>query len=327
MDEARARAAQAASDMRDAMESMPEAASKLSECGVDVDNFAQKLVDAGVSTGQLSAVGTENLSRMAEEFDGDVDRMVGAIEVYNSVPLVDKDGTVNVDDAKLADAQGNVYTWNGTALVDKDGNAAVDGTSVVDSTKKVWEWNGTVLKSKEGNATVLGNVVTGDAQSAIDNTDASIRNLADSKTSTVNVDGNYSSAATTIWDLVGAIASLGSKTIEVVTNKITNVIGSGNAAGGIRLNAAGGYRMHAAGAIATRAVPLDIVGEAGAEAIVPLTNERYSKPFAEQIARQMQEAAGKGGVTVNVYARSEAAQDIALAVRREIESLSATGVM
>lgn len=59
------------------------------------------------------------------------------------------------------------------------------------------------------------------------------------------------------------------------------------AAGGIRPHADGGVRMHAGGAIATRAVPLDIVGEAGAEAIVPLTNRRYSQPFADIISESV----------------------------------------
>lgn len=57
-----------------------------------------------------------------------------------------------------------------------------------------------------------------------------------------------------------------------------------NAAGGIRANAAGGIRMHADGAIVNRATPLDIVGEDGAEAIIPLTNKRYVKPFADAVA-------------------------------------------
>ena len=39
------------------------------------------------------------------------------------------------------------------------------------------------------------------------------------------------------------------------------------------------------------------VGEAGAEAVVPLTNKRYSKPFAKTIADQM----GSGGKSGNVY--------------------------
>lgn len=46
-------------------------------------------------------------------------------------------------------------------------------------------------------------------------------------------------------------------------------------------------RYHAGGAIATRAMPLDIVGEAGAEAIVPLTNKKYVTPFARAVAEQI----------------------------------------
>lgn len=329
MDEAKASSVQAVGEIRAALESMPEASAKMADSGVDVEGFVQRLAEAGVSTEKLRSVGSDNLSRLADECEGDMGAMVGAIAVYNETPLVGKDGEVNVDTAKLADAQGNVYTWNGTALVDKSGQAVVDGTSVTDSTNRVYVWNGTFLESKDGTAIISGNVATGAAKTAIDDCDRSIGDLTDSKTSFVNVDGNYSSAAATIWDLGSAIRSLASKTIEVVTNKIENVIGSGNAAGGIRLNAAGGYRMHASGAIATKAVPLDIVGEAGAEAIVPLTNERYSAPFAEQIARQMMKAQGRAGatVTINVSAGSGQARDIAEAVRREIESLSTMGVM
>lgn len=78
---------------------------------------------------------------------------------------------------------------------------------------------------------------------------------------------------------------------------------SGRAAGGIRLDAAGGFvpRYHADGAIATRAVPLDIVGEAGAEAIVPLTNRRYAQPFVDMIADGVSE-------------RGASRQDVALLV-------------
>ena len=39
-------------------------------------------------------------------------------------------------------------------------------------------------------------------------------------------------------------------------------------------------------------MPLDIVGEAGAEAIVPLTNRKYSRPFARTIAEQMKQVGG-----------------------------------
>lgn len=69
-----------------------------------------------------------------------------------------------------------------------------------------------------------------------------------------------------------------------------------------RDNAAGGIRKHAEGAIVNvpkTGYPLDLVGEDGAEAIVPLTNRRYSQPFVDMIAKGV---AGQfpvsGGVTV-----------------------------
>ncbi len=85
-----------------------------------------------------------------------------------------------------------------------------------------------------------------------------------------------------LWNSIGS--NLGKKVGEVVTNVTKIVSERRNAAGGIRLNAEGGYRLHADGAIATKATPLDIVGEDGAEAIVPLTNKRYSQPFVDLIA-------------------------------------------
>ena len=66
-----------------------------------------------------------------------------------------------------------------------------------------------------------------------------------------------------------------------------------NAEGGILKHAAGGIRKHADGYIARAAVmhtPVDMVGEAGAEAIVPLTNKRYALPFAKLISGETAKA-------------------------------------
>ena len=107
----------------------------------------------------------------------------------------------------------------------------------------------------------------------------------DHKRGTVTVEHSSMTRALnelSLWNSIGS--NLGSKVGEVVAN-VTKIINEKhNAAGGIRLNAAGGIRYHADGAIATKAVPLDIVGEDGAEAIVPLTNKRYSQPFVDLIA-------------------------------------------
>ena len=55
--------------------------------------------------------------------------------------------------------------------------------------------------------------------------------------------------------------------------------------------AAGGIRYHADGFIANRAQALDVVGEDGAEAIIPLTNRKYVRPFAGTVAEEL---AGSG---------------------------------
>lgn len=121
------------------------------------------------------------------------------------------------------------------------------------------------------------------------------------------------------WNSMGSY--LGKKVGEVVTSVTKVVSERRNAAGGIRLNAAGGYRTHADGAIATRAVPLDIVGEDGAEAIVPLTNRRYSQPFADLIAEGVGNRV-RGGSTYNVYLDGRAlhvADKVADAMERFVE--------
>lgn len=252
--------------------------------GKTLDEFSQALSDAGVSTETLNQLGTDNLNALAETCNGDTDLMVNAIQVLNSTPLENKDGSINVNDVKLLDAQGNVYTYNETGLADKFGTAAVDGTQVQDATGKIYTYNDTDLSFKQSNAIVDGNAATGDATTQVGRANTSIQNLS-GKNVSVTANGNASdgSAASAIWNTVNAIRALSPKNI---INTVTNVVSTiaGNATGGII------PRYHAGGAIATKAVPLDIVGEAGAEAIVPLTNERYSKPFASLIARLVKEA-------------------------------------
>ena len=272
MDEAKAAAAELAGDISETLSGMEGLGEKLSGMGVDVDSFAQALADAGVSTETLNSIGSENLSALASACDGDVSQMVATIGLYNATPILDKDGNVNVDDVRLVDAQGNLYTWNGSELLDKDGNAAISDTSVTDAQGHKLTWNGTNLEFKTADGTV--------------------RNLMDSGIQ-----------ARDEWNRTGLNNYTATGTVNIfknITETVSRIFGSKNAAGGIRLHADGGIvpRYHADGAIATRAVPLDIVGEAGAEAIVPLTNRRYSEPFARQIAEQV--AAIRGGDTYNV---------------------------
>ena len=273
-------AARAAITASDASDAVKDAAGRLSDAisdmgsdvgtslesaGVDVAGLSIALAEAGVSTGQLADVGEANLMRLASSCEGDTARMVWAVQNYSNVPVIDKEGNVVLDDEQLVDAQGNLYTWNGTALVDKDGNVAVADTELVDAQGRVYTWNGTELRSKNASATISGNL--GSALVQMQN-----------------------------WNNGYLASHYGLANIRQV---YTTIHDPGHASGGIRTHADGGVRMHAGGAIATKAVPLDIVGEDGAEAIVPLTNRRYSQPFADIIAEGVAKRSGGMQVTQN----------------------------
>ena len=288
---------EAAKGIAGALGGIDGAAAALEGAGTSVDEFAEKCANAGLTADDFAGMSAESFKTVLDSCDGDLGKAIETIGLYNSVPLVDKDGKVNVDDARLYDAMGNVYTWNGTELVDKYGSAAVDDTSVTDATGTVWTWNGTSLVSKTADATVTGNAVTGDAEGNVRNASDAIARLAD-KAVTVQANGNASdgSAATNIWNTVAAIGQLAGRTITNFVNTVFSE--SHNARGGYRPHADGGYRPHASGAIVAKATPLDIVGEDGAEASVPLTNRKYAKPFFYMLADGIAE---NGASQVNNY--------------------------
>ena len=289
MDDSKQKSAEMVNSIRDAVNEVPGMGDVISDTGFDIDQFAQSASDAGLTVQDFEGMSSESFQQLYNKCDGNIQKMIASIALFNSTPLVDKDGNVNVNDSTLIDSQGHIMTYNGQTLYDKTAGAYVDSATVTDSTGVVWEWNGQNLVSKQADATITGNAVTGDAQGQAENTQTAIDRLKD-KTVTAEANGNCSdgSAATNIWNTVSAIGSLASRTVDVITNTINNIITNEtkNAAGGIRLHASGGIvpRFHANGAIATKAMPLDIVGEDGAEAIVPLTNQKYSQPFVDLIA-------------------------------------------
>lgn len=271
--------------MKATMEAMGGKVSEaVSAMGTDMGKLSEDLVGAGVSMSDLRNVGEENFAAMLEACGGDITKLAGMIEVYNATPIIDKDGNVNIDDAKLVDAQGKVYTWNGSELVGKDGTALVDDTELTDAQGNLYTWNGSSLTDQWGNAFIKDKVPASQQnlerwnQSDLQNTDA---------TATVTGNMSYANGEKAEWNRTGLADWVGSGVISI-TKRITEFFsGSEHADGGIRLHASGGVRMHAGGAIVRRAVPLDIVGEDGAEAIVPLTNKRYVRPFAQTVAEEM----------------------------------------
>ena len=245
----------------------------LANMGYDAQELNGRLLEVGVTVEDLEAIGGGHIRSLASTFEGSVDSMVWAIEHYNKVPLIDKDGNVDINDAELIDAQGRIWTWNGTDLVDQDGNVAVEDQELIDAQGRVYVWNGTSLEPKH---------------------------------TSVTVDTSEIDRAKKLWDKT----VFGIKSTSV--NAYINNIPIDRAVGGIVPDAGAG------GFIATGPTLMDggamRVGEDGAEAvfgyggdryIVPLTNRRYSAPFADIIAQQVAGYLGQSkqpsGRAVNVY--------------------------
>lgn len=294
----------------------------LDSAGINISDLAVKMQQAGITSEQMSSISKSSFKAMVNSCGGDIDTLVGLINGYNNAPIVDKDANISINDLQLKDAQGNVAVWNGSTLVDLKGNAIADDTSLTDAQGNVWTWNGSTLIPKHTTGTASGNVADGSAENqskkyqeteskrsgkttnhrASGNVvDGSGTRESERFTQSVNrIPKNHSThiSASADTSAINTFASALSRIPRTVTTFVSQIISKhGNAAGGIRPHAAGGVMMryHANGAIANRpgaGVPLDIVGEAGAEAIVPLTNRKYSRPFARTIAEQMKQVSG-----------------------------------
>lgn len=317
-----------AAKMAASMATMGDSVTKaMDAAGVNVTDLAVKMQQAGVSSEQLNSISSSNFASMVSSCGGNIDTLVSMIQNYNNTPVVDKNGKVDVDSSTLLYANGQVVVWNGSQLVYKSSGATVDYGTVVDATGAEYTYNQQGLtsksavdrvdssqtkdatnKKKDYNSTPLS------GRSTKDNVNYSSVEKGTSKKKTYNntsLDGKNATDTVYHSSLISACnylniyrnTPLNNKSSTITVNHVDIYSRHNNAAGGIRPHAAGGVMMryHANGAIANRpgaGVPLDIVGEAGAEAIVPLTNRKYSRPFARTIAEQMKQVGG--GVSAQV---------------------------
>lgn len=288
MDESAATSARTAASIQESLAGMEGVGDALDGVGLNVSDLSQRLAEAGVSTQTLNEIGSANLSALASSCGGNMDAMVWFIQNYNSTPIIDKDGNVNLDDAQLMDAQGNLYTWNGSEFVDKSGTALMEDQTVMDAQGHLYTWNGSNLQYKSNTGQVFDLMSDGIAQRDE-------------------------------WNRTGLASYVASGTINIfrnITETVSRIFSGGGdqqARGGVQLHASGSVLRRQGSYIATAATWLDsgnIVGEDGAEAvlasrngdraIVPLTNTRYSQPFADvvgdAVARRMGAGADSGDI-------------------------------
>lgn len=329
--------ANAIADSVDAMGQDVSAA--LQGAGVDVADLSIKLAQAGVSSDQMSQIGSDAFARMAQNCGGSIDTLVWMIQNYNNTPVVDKYGNVTVNDAQLVSANGQVVVWNGSTLVYKGTGVSVEDGELTDALGNVYTWNDNQLKPKDATAQVDGNAQDGSAEQAVDDTNDAVQDMSDRRV-TASVTGNAAdgSAERAIRSLRDRLNELPTRrTVNVTTNYTTN----GNvphASGAVIAHARGAVpppaQYHASGFIANRATDITrhIAGEAGAEAVIPLTNRRYTGPFTDLVSEKVVAAISAQVDEINRQQRevasaamslveATAARDQAGAVVAAIESL------
>lgn len=230
------------------------AESSLTEYNLTLGDLSQAFADAGIAADTMVQLGADGFDALLSACQGNVDMMISAIQSYDSIQLMDKSSNIFVYGQQLSDAMGNIWTWNGQELVDKQGNVLINETMLTDSNGNLILWNDTEIKNKNGYARVTGNL-----QQAIDKLKE--------------------------WNSI----TPKTQTLTTVNRTVNESSGGGEFIGPMPVaqNAAGGIRLHANGAIVTDATPLDIVGEDGAEAILPLTNRTYSQPFIDLLANDV----------------------------------------
>ena len=228
----------------------------------------------GISTDELERLTKDDLDSMLRSYDGTIPSLMAWIDQYNANNVDNKEAHISVSDYELVDANGEVVVWNGTQLVYKSTEAKVNQGELKDSLGNVYTWNGTQLKTLNGSVVV--------DTSSVDSARAKIANLK--------------------AEAQGQLATGSITTYNNTVRTTTYIEKYERAAGGIRTHADGGIRYHAGGSIVNAPVkgyPLDLVGEDGAEAIVPLTNRKYSQPFIDLLAEGVTEKSQP--TTVNNY--------------------------
>lgn len=185
--------------------------------------------------------------------------------------------------------------------------------SMTNASASLQKYNGTKLRDKSATAKVTGNAESGSAKKAVNDTNTAVQKLKD-KSVSVDVKGNVTSGVAggsirTALDLIGKMKD---KSVTLTTHNVTRntkITETKQARGGIRRHARGDILVtDNPGAGVDLDVVKDISGEAGPEAIVPLTSH-YGKDFAQMMGKEAAKEMGGNRVTVNIYMTYNAGDD------------------
>lgn len=248
-------------------------------------DFATFLLDSGraLINGLLDGIG-----EVAPDVEGAISGAFQTVlDFFNGVGEFMKDPIGSIQRG-LGDLVG---AYNATSDNVEGNMGRIEGSvdrAMTNAGESLGKYNGAKLKDKKSTVKVTGNAQDGKAKASVEKTKKAIDNLS-GKSVSVSASGNIVSgvAKAAIDNVRNAISLLKSKNVTVTTTKVTKTQNTGVKT---ENRATGGIRKHARGDILVannpvQGVPLDIVGEAGPEAIVPLTS-RYGKTFAKMMGQE-----------------------------------------
>ena len=291
IDEARVALDLAKNDVADMTKVVEESDAALQRAEDDMYDYAEVAAIASQTTDDFRAVlgtseeGISDFDTMAEHLGENVDDLASRLS------------TAGISTTKLADLGTENFEklyWS----ADKDIDAIADALHILDEQgidpKDVYvDDNGTIRKT-EDNLAVVEKVTI------------------HSKTFSVSAE-DYASGK--LQSIIDKLSTIGNKVFS---------ISAGNAAGGISQSP---IRKWATGGMtgivtAPTLTSVGLVGEAGAEAIVPLTNRQYVRPFAQAVAAEM---GGSSRPNVNVqlslnYQAGDDAQQMLRDIERGLEN-------
>lgn len=239
--------------------------------GVPIETFAQSLQAAGVDLQKVGQIGPEQFKLLYDEAGGDLTALTQLVNDYNATPMDTKDAKVigkeNIDGAKAS-----VDNYNATPMYQK--TVSVIGQESVGAVQSAVDiLNNTSLGQKTQTTTDNGsNQRTLDKVKAVDN--QKINNKAFDISA-------HDRATSVISGIKAAMDKLTNKDIWVTTHetKVKEAMGGIN----IPRHASGGFGV----ATQPTMMPYGQIGEDGWEAVVPLTNRLYVRPFANAVAHEV----------------------------------------
>ena len=300
--------------------------------GTDTETLAQTLRDAGYSAIDFANLSDQMLWAAAEAAMASMEEGGDGVQAFID-KLAELGNTDVTAEAEIEyDEEGyDEFTEDAEEIDDTEVTATAD-FDVTDATAKLNEWNLKLDNVHDAESEV--HVETSNAMSEIGKISDSILSVSRlSANPTVSV---YDDATWRLHAIANTLSAITSVTHYVtVAERASGGIIGGYAKGAIYDKLISAIPMHASGAlngIVARPTLTNIgwVGEDGAEAIlhmghaggavIPLTNQRYVRPFAQAVAANM---GTRPSVTVNMnlnYDASDDAQQMLRDIERGLEN-------